>query len=100
MLEAALQRERRFASDASHDLRGPITAMRTQMEEALLHPAVADWPATTAAMLDSLYRLQAIVTDLLTLSRLDAGTLGPAAPADLKIWWPANWTAAPSARWS
>ncbi|WP_326645610.1 ATP-binding protein [Nonomuraea fuscirosea] len=83
MLEAALQRERRFTADASHDLRSPITAMRTQMEEALLHPADADWPATTAAMLDSLHRLQAIVTDLLTLSRLDAGASGPAAAVDL-----------------
>ncbi|MFB4278434.1 sensor histidine kinase [Nonomuraea sp. MTCD27] len=84
LLEAAFQRERRFTSDASHDLRSPITAMRTQLEEALLHPADADWPATTAAMLNSLHRLQAIVTDLLTLSRLDAGALGPAAPVDLR----------------
>ncbi|MGP4104635.1 sensor histidine kinase [Nonomuraea sp. KM90] len=84
LLQAALQRERRFTSDASHDLRSPITALRTQMEEALLHPDDADWPATTAAMLNSLHRLQAIVTDLLTLCRLEAGASGPAAPVDLK----------------
>jgi signal transduction histidine kinase len=72
-LEAAVERQRRFASDASHDLRSPITAMRTQVEEALLHPDEADWPATAEALLASLHRLQAIVTDLLVLARLDSG---------------------------
>ena len=37
-LEAAVEQQRRFASDASHDLRSPLTAMRTQVEEALLLP--------------------------------------------------------------
>jgi signal transduction histidine kinase len=82
-LEAGLQRERRFTSDASHDLRTPITAMRTQMEEALLHPEEADWPATAEATLDSLERLRAIVTDLLTLSRLDAGARDIEAPVNV-----------------
>jgi len=64
---------RQFTSDASHDLRSPITAMRTQVEEALLYPEDADWPAAGRAILVSLDRLQAIVTDLLTLAMLDAG---------------------------
>ncbi|NUR91220.1 MAG: HAMP domain-containing histidine kinase [Nonomuraea sp.] len=72
-LERAVVQQRRFASDASHDLRSPITAMRAQVEEAMLHPEDADWQATGAALLSSLDRLQAIVTDLLTLARLDAG---------------------------
>ncbi|TMR22271.1 HAMP domain-containing histidine kinase [Nonomuraea zeae] len=69
------EQQQRFVSDASHDLRSPITAARTQLEEALLHPAETDWPATAQASLASLDRLQAIVTDLLTLARLDAGTV-------------------------
>ncbi|MEU8364184.1 ATP-binding protein [Nonomuraea sp. NPDC048882] len=83
LLEAALQRERRFTSDASHDLRSPITAMRAQMEEALLHPDEADWPVTVTSTLDSLQRLQAIVADLLTLSRLEAGCAAAFKPLDL-----------------
>ncbi|MEU7892375.1 ATP-binding protein [Nonomuraea sp. NPDC049152] len=71
-LEAAVEQQRRFASDASHDLRSPITAMRAQVEEALLHPDDAEWEQTGHALLASLDRLQAIVTDLLTLARLDA----------------------------
>jgi signal transduction histidine kinase len=72
-LEAAMEQMRQFASDASHDLRSPITAMRTQVEEALLYPEDADWPAAGRAILVSLDRLQAIVTDLLILAMLDAG---------------------------
>jgi signal transduction histidine kinase len=83
LLEAALLRERRFASDASHDLRSPITAMHIQMEEALLHPQETDWPATAESVLGSLERLQGIVTDLLTLCRLDAGAGTVGGPVEL-----------------
>jgi signal transduction histidine kinase len=71
-LEGSLKQLQRFTSDASHDLRSPITAARTRLEGALLHPEDVDWPETASATLDSLDRLQAIVTDLLTLARLDA----------------------------
>jgi signal transduction histidine kinase len=72
-LEAAVEQQRRFASDASHDLRSPITAMRLQVEEARLHPEQTDWASTAGALEDSLDRLEAIVTDLLALARLDSG---------------------------
>ncbi|MFI6595163.1 sensor histidine kinase [Nonomuraea sp. NPDC050536] len=82
-LESAVEQQRRFASDASHDLRSPITAMRAQVEGVMLHPQDADWQVTGHALLDSLDRLQAIVTDLLTLARLDAGAPGRREPVDL-----------------
>lgn len=72
-LQQAVEQQRRFASDAGHDLRSPITAMRTQVEEALLHPEDADWVKIAEALVSSLDRLQAIVTDLLVLAKLDAG---------------------------
>ncbi|MFI0484373.1 sensor histidine kinase [Actinomadura sp. 9N215] len=71
-LDSALARQRSFTSDASHDLRSPIAAARAQIEEALLYPEQTDWPKTGRAVLQSLERLQAIVTDLLQLARLDA----------------------------
>ncbi|MCW2881058.1 MAG: histidine kinase, partial [Sphaerisporangium sp.] len=43
-LESAYQQLRRFTSDASHDLRSPIAAMRAQLEESLMHPQDTDWP--------------------------------------------------------
>ncbi|WP_245899387.1 sensor histidine kinase [Nonomuraea indica] len=82
-LEAAVEQQRRFASDASHDLRSPITAMRAQVEEAMLHPGDADWEEIGVALLASLDRLQAIVTDLLTLAKLDAGAPMSREPLDL-----------------
>jgi signal transduction histidine kinase len=82
-LEGAYQQLRRFTSDASHDLRSPITAMRAQLEEALMHPQDTDWPKMTAAVLAGVDRLQAIVTDLLTLARLDAGAPFSRDPTDL-----------------
>jgi signal transduction histidine kinase len=69
---ALADQQQRFVSDASHDLRSPITAVRTHLEEALLHPDEADWPATAHASLAGLDRLQAIVADLLTLARLES----------------------------
>ncbi|MDH2424333.1 HAMP domain-containing sensor histidine kinase [Sphaerisporangium sp. TRM90804] len=72
-LQVAVERQRRFASDASHDLRSPITAMRAQVEEALLHPEEADWTKTAEALTAGLDRLQAIVDDLLMIARLDSG---------------------------
>ncbi len=71
-LDSALERQRRFTSDASHDLRSPITAARVCIEEALLYPGEADWPAVAGTTLTCLDRLQAIVDDLLELARLDA----------------------------
>ena len=82
-LEGAYQQLRRFTSDASHDLRSPITAIRTQVEEALMHPDDTDWTQTTTAVLAGIDRLQAIVTDLLTLDRLDANAPLTREPTDL-----------------
>ncbi|MEU8271184.1 HAMP domain-containing sensor histidine kinase [Sphaerisporangium sp. NPDC049002] len=72
-LQQAVERQRRFASDAGHDLRSPITAMRAQVEDALMHPDDTDWVKTSESLLVSLDRLQAIVTDLLLIARLDSG---------------------------
>ncbi|MGH3391268.1 MAG: sensor histidine kinase [Actinomadura sp.] len=72
-LEDAYDQLRRFTSDASHDLRSPITAMRTQLEEALLYPDDTEWAELAKTLLTGVERQQAIVTDLLALARLDAG---------------------------
>ncbi|QXJ22509.1 HAMP domain-containing histidine kinase [Actinomadura graeca] len=82
-LDAALERQRSFTSDASHDLRSPIAAARAQMEEALMYPEDVDWPRTGRSVLQSLDRLQAIVTDLLELARLDAGKWSKSESVDL-----------------
>jgi signal transduction histidine kinase/HAMP domain-containing protein len=82
-LEAAMEQQRRFATDASHDLRTPIAAMRAESEDALLAPESTSVPDVARAMLRSLDRLQALVTDLLDLARLDAGVPGGGDVVDL-----------------
>ncbi|MEU8385789.1 HAMP domain-containing sensor histidine kinase [Streptosporangium sp. NPDC048865] len=74
--QAAIQQQLRFASDASHDLRHPLTAMRTEIEEALMEPRETDWAETGGKLLEAVERLQDLVANLLELSRLDAGVIG------------------------
>ncbi|WP_246148087.1 sensor histidine kinase [Nonomuraea turkmeniaca] len=81
--ELAMERQRRFAADASHDLRSPITAMRAQVEGAMLHHEDTDWQEMCTEVLASLDRLHAIVADLLTLTKLDAGAPSRREPLDL-----------------
>ncbi|WP_371785759.1 sensor histidine kinase [Streptosporangium subroseum] len=82
-LEAAVEQQRQFASDASHDLRSPIAAIRAEVESALQAPRETDVTQVGHAILGSLERLQAIVQDLLIIARLDAGGPGAREPIDL-----------------
>ncbi|WP_405149671.1 HAMP domain-containing histidine kinase [Sphaerisporangium sp. NBC_01403] len=82
-LQSAMERQRQFASDASHDLRSPITAMRAEVEDAMMAPAHTDVTTMGSSLLGSLDRLQAIVADLLMVARLDAGAPGVREPLDL-----------------
>ncbi|GAA4556706.1 sensor histidine kinase [Planotetraspora kaengkrachanensis] len=72
-LQAMMERERQFTFDVSHDLRNPITAMRTEIEDVLLAPDEVDVVKLGSTLLADLDRLQAIVSDLLMLAKLDAG---------------------------
>lgn len=74
--QAAIQEQLRFASDTSHDLRNPLAAMRTEIEEALMRREEIDWVDTADRLLESVERLQDLVTNLLEISRLDAGVIG------------------------
>lgn len=69
VLEASVDRQRRFVADASHELRSPIASLRTQLEVADAHPELLDLPGAVADTV----RLQALAADLLLLARLDAG---------------------------
>ncbi|MFE6388894.1 sensor histidine kinase [Nocardiopsis dassonvillei] len=75
-MEEGMARQRRFVSDASHELRNPIAGMRTKLEVELSDPdpdARARERLLTGLLSDT-ERLENIVADLLELARLDAGT--------------------------
>ncbi|MDX3660074.1 HAMP domain-containing sensor histidine kinase [Streptomyces sp. ID05-26A] len=71
----AVEDTRRFVADASHELRSPLAALRAELEIALQHPHMADWPTVVKAALEDAERLQELTTDLLLLARLDADAL-------------------------
>jgi two-component system sensor histidine kinase QseC len=68
-----MARERRFTSDAAHELRSPLTALKVQTDVAQLS---LDDPQAQAKALNQLHagidRASRLVEQLLTLSRLDS----------------------------
>ncbi|WP_406255337.1 sensor histidine kinase [Streptomyces chartreusis] len=77
--------QRRFVSDASHELRSPVATVRQHAEVALAHPERADTGALAATVLDEAVRMQRLVDDLLLLARADESALlrGGLRPVDL-----------------
>ncbi|HVF21368.1 MAG TPA: MtrAB system histidine kinase MtrB [Mycobacteriales bacterium] len=69
--------QHRFVSDVSHELRTPLTTVR--MAADLMHSARADFPpevARSAELLQNeLDRFEALLADLLEISKLDAGAV-------------------------
>jgi signal transduction histidine kinase len=70
-IEEADQRQRQFVSDASHELRGPITTLRTGLEIAGSDPDGGTWRDMSPVLAEQTRRLQGLVEDLLTLSKAD-----------------------------
>jgi signal transduction histidine kinase len=70
-LAGAQQRQRSLVSDTAHELRSPITSIRTQLEVALDHPSGQDWASTARDVHADVLRLARLAEDLLLLARLD-----------------------------
>jgi two-component system, OmpR family, sensor kinase len=74
---ASTEREKRMVSDAAHELRTPLSALRTQLE--LAHDDFGDADALELEILgaeSSVVRLTALANGLLELSRLEGRTVG------------------------
>ena len=73
-VERTMEQMRRFMADAAHELRTPITVLRSRAEIALQQPRNADaYVAALRGVESESIRLGTIVDDLLTLARADAG---------------------------
>lgn len=75
-LEERIQRDARFASEVSHELRSPLMTLTASVE--VLQNARAEMPPRSQTALDLLAsdidRFQTLVDDLLEISRFDVGT--------------------------
>ncbi|MGK5552348.1 sensor histidine kinase [Actinomadura kijaniata] len=82
-LERSVDQQRGFVADASHELRTPITGLRTRLELALDDPEDGDLLETVRHALSDTDRLHRVVEDLLALARLDSGVEPGRVPLDL-----------------
>jgi len=73
-IERSIEFMRRFMADAAHELRTPITILRTRAEVALQQPReAADYVSALQGIEAEARRLGGIVDSLLVLARADAG---------------------------
>jgi signal transduction histidine kinase len=83
-LERAQASQRRFVSDASHELRSPIATIRQHAEVALAHPGRTTVNELAGTVRAENLRIQVLVDDLLLLARADERMLQlPMATVDL-----------------
>ncbi|MFO0920395.1 MAG: HAMP domain-containing sensor histidine kinase [Candidatus Saccharimonadales bacterium] len=73
-IERVHQSQARFSSDASHELRTPISVMRTEIEVALKNKSLSlnDAKEVLTSNLEEVDRLSRMIDTLLSLSRLQA----------------------------
>jgi signal transduction histidine kinase len=74
-LERSQDRQRRFVSDASHELRSPIATIQHQLEVALAHPEGFTVNELANELLPEDRRMAHVVEDLLLLARADEDIL-------------------------
>jgi signal transduction histidine kinase len=74
-LETADRTQRAFFSDASHELRSPLSTVITTAEVASRDPSGRTWTELQGTVLTESRRMQELVEDLLTLAKVDSQSL-------------------------
>jgi signal transduction histidine kinase len=82
-LEHSRNSQRRFISDASHELRSPLTTIREYSEVALAHPEGTSAEELAGVVLAEEMRMQRLVEDMLLLARADEHAVPQRIPVDL-----------------
>jgi signal transduction histidine kinase len=68
-LEGASSRQQLFAAAASHELRSPLSTLRTELEVGLAYPDRAEWTKVAEDSLIEIARLEDLTRDLRILTR-------------------------------
>ena len=74
-VEDSFRRQRTFVADASHELKTPLALVKINAEVMRRNPAAPENREVLEDQLSEIDRMNALLSDLLTLARLDAGRL-------------------------
>ena len=74
-LQASDSEQRRFVSDASHELRSPLATIKAGVEIAAADPTGAMWLQMKDVLAEETARMSFLVEDLLTLAKANDGGL-------------------------
>src|SRR6201999_3815951 len=83
-LDESVRAQRQLVADASHELRTPITSLRTNIELLLEHPELteAERRRMLADVVEQTEELSGLIGDLIELAR---GDLPPEATEDVRL---------------
>ena len=70
-LEAGHRAQQRFLSDASHELRSPLSTIISGLEVTEAHPELLDAELAVDTLLPEAHRMRVLIEDLLLLARAD-----------------------------
>jgi two-component system sensor histidine kinase CiaH len=89
-IQVAYEKQRRFLGDASHELRTPLSILQIELENELhteKNAATRNTDAREAieSKLEEVQRMSKLVSDLLTLSRLDDGVADKNSSRNRKV---------------
>jgi signal transduction histidine kinase len=82
-LEEASSRQQLFAAAASHELRSPLSTIRTELEVGLAYPDRAEWIKVAEDALIEIARLEELTRDLRILTRSPSMQSSAAVPIEL-----------------
>jgi two-component system OmpR family sensor kinase len=85
-IERGVDAQRRFTTDASHELRSPLSRLRAELEVTLRRPRDrAEYEEALRSCLDEVERLSRLTEELLVLARIDAGDVREGLPTPVAL---------------